>query len=67
MAFHSPPKKYLIKYLSFVNIFCFFKVLDDFFENNLTSNAFISEPTSKSKDLYPDAKKLISSLNHFTG
>jgi hypothetical protein len=44
-----------------------FQVLDEFFENNPSTNACSSGPLSKTRDLYPDAQKLIGKLNHFTG
>ena len=43
------------------------KVLDEYFENNPSANACSSEPSSKSRDLYPDAHKLIGKLDNFTG
>ncbi|XP_028398165.1 serine/threonine-protein phosphatase 4 regulatory subunit 2-A-like [Dendronephthya gigantea] len=42
------------------------RVVNEFFENT-SSNAYNSEPKSKTKDLYPDAQKLISNVNHFSG
>ena len=50
-----------------VLLFLLLQVMEDFFENNPTDRAYTSEVISKSRDLYPDTQKLISSLNRFTG
>ena len=50
-----------------VLLFLLLQVMEDFFENNPADRVYTSEVISKSRDLYPDTQKLISSLNRFTG